>query len=432
MFIRMLRQSFLRGRKRKALAVATIVISASLISALMTISINVGDKMSRELKSYGANINLLPKSESIPLEIGGIDYNPLRGQSFLAETDLPAIKEIFWRNNIAGFAPFLKTPVRLAGQRQPVQLIGTWFDRHQPVANEPDYRTGVRQINPFWEVVGDWPEDRAFGGVLLGSGLAAAAGLEVGDRIRIELGEAERLQSAELQVVGLLKTGGAEDQSIVAPLATVQQLTGLPGKIQAVSVSALTVPENALAKKARRNLDALNTEEYDRWYCTAYVSTIAHQVEEAIPNSAARPIWQVAAGEGAVMRKIQLLLLVVTVAAFIASSLGISSLMSTTIMERSGEIGLMKALGAADRAVYLLFLSEAAVVGIIGGLLGCGAGAGLAQLISLGIFRSTVPFAPVTLPVILFTSVLIALVGSLAPSRHITRLLPAEVLHGRN
>jgi len=149
MFIRMLGQSFLRGRRRKALAVATVVISASLISALMTISINVGDKMSRELKSYGANITLAPKSESLPLEIGGIDYNPLRGQTFLAESDLPAIKEIFWRNNIVGFAPFLKIRVRPAGGGKSSPLIGVWFDKNLPVANEPDYRTGVRAIYPF-------------------------------------------------------------------------------------------------------------------------------------------------------------------------------------------------------------------------------------------------------------------------------------------
>ncbi len=322
--------------------------------------------------------------------------------------------------------------MRLDGREQPVQLIGTWFDRNQPVANEPDYHTGVRVINPYWQVEGRWPADEAAGGVLVGAKLAEAAGWKVGERIVVQLGEGEGSRRAELEVVGRLRTGGDEDQAIVASLDTVQKLTGLQGQVQEVSVSALTVPENALAKKARRNLDSLNTEEYDRWYCTAYVSTIAHQIQEAIPNSSARPIWQVAASEGAVMGKIQLLLLVVTIAAFIASALGISSLMSTTIMERSGEIGLMKALGAGDRAVYLLFLAEAAVVGLVGGLVGCGVGAGLAQLISLGIFGSTVPFAPVTLPVILVTSVLIALAGSILPSRHITRLQPAEVLHGRN
>ena len=68
MFFLMLRQSFFRGQRRKALATLTIVLAASLITALMNISIDIGDKMSKELKSYGANINVVPKSEAIPLD----------------------------------------------------------------------------------------------------------------------------------------------------------------------------------------------------------------------------------------------------------------------------------------------------------------------------------------------------------------------------
>jgi putative ABC transport system permease protein len=100
-------------------------------------------------------------------------------------------------------------------------------------------------------------------------------------------------------------------------------------------------------------------------------------------------------------------------------------------MERAREIGLMKALGAADWEVYLLFLSESAVVGVVGGLLGCVAGAGLSQVIGLSIFGSTVAFSPIVIPVNVAVSVLIALSGSLMPSRLITKLYPAEVLHGR-
>jgi putative ABC transport system permease protein len=76
-------------------------------------------------------------------------------------------------------------------------------------------------------------------------------------------------------------------------------------------------------------------------------------------------------------------------------------------------------------------LSESAVVGVVGGLLGCIAGAGLSQVIGLSIFGSTVSFSPIVIPVNIVVSVLIALSGSLMPSRLITKLYPAEVLHGR-
>jgi putative ABC transport system permease protein len=430
MFFRMLRQSFVKGWRKKGLATSTIMLAASLITALMNVSIDVGDKMSREMKSYGANINLVPKSESISLEIGGASYNPLEGQVLIEERELPKIKEIFWHNNIVGYAPQLKVAARVQGVEKAVQLIGTDFDRPVALSGGEEFRTGVRVVNPYWQVTGAWPADDDPAAVLAGAQLAHDRGLKVGDRVA--LGKAGAGSTTEsFTVRGILSTGGPEEGALVAPLAAVQLLAGLPGKVQSVSVSALTVPEDKLSRKARRGADALDSLEYDRWYCTAYVSSITHQIEEAIPNVAARPIWQVAASEGAVINKIQLLMAVVTIAAFIASGLGISSLMVTTIMERSREIGLSKALGASDRQVYLLFLSEAALVGVIGGLLGCLVGAGLSQVIGLSVFGALVAFNPVVVPVNLAISVLIALAGSLMPSRLITRLYPAEVLHGR-
>jgi putative ABC transport system permease protein len=430
MFFLMLRQSFVRGWRRKALATATIVLAASLITALMTITIDVGDKMSRELKSYGANIHVVPKSENISLEIGGTDYNPLEGQFFIEEADLPRIKEIFWHHNIVGFAPFLIVKATIADrEKKTVSLIGTAFDKPVAIAGDEEFRSGVRVVNPYWQVHGVWPADDDEAAVLAGATLAGELNLKRGDRIKVIVA-GKRGQEAFMEITGILTTGGAEDAALVAPLSAVQKLTRMDGKVQSVSVSALTVPEDRLSRKARSG--TLDPLEYDRWYCTAYVSAITHQIEEALPNVTARPIWQVAAGEGAVINKIQLLMLVVTLAAFIAAGLGISSLMVTTVTERAREIGLAKALGAANGEVYLLFLSEAALVGVAGGMLGCLAGAGLSQVIGLSIFGSLVAFSPIVIPVNIILSVLIALAGSLMPSRLITRLYPAEVLHGRH
>ena len=109
--------------------------------------------------------------------------------------------------------------------------------------------------------------------------------------------------------------------------------------------------------------------------------SIAHQIEEAVINASARPIWQVAASEGVVIGKIQLLMLAVTLAAFVSSAMGISSLMNTAVMERAREIGLMKSLGAMKWEIHALFLSEAAIIGVIGGLIGCLFGTGLSQIV---------------------------------------------------
>ncbi|GAA3600316.1 ABC transporter permease [Gibbsiella greigii] len=428
MLWRMLWQSWRRNLRRKALAVLTVFLAAGLISALLAVSIDVGDKMSRELKSYGANILIEPASQAILPAISGESGNPLDGQDFLDEAELPAIKDIFWRNNIVGFAPLLSGEVTTGNDR--ISVLGTFFLQPVNVPDEEDYRTGQQAISPYWQVSGQWPTEPPTPGklqALAGAALARHYGWKPGDTLQLHGPSGERT----VTLSGILASGGDEDNQLVMPLAIVQDLLGLQGKVQAIRVSALTVPENSLSRRARENLDALNAEEYDLWYCTAYVSSIAHQLEEAISGSVVRPIWQVAASEGVIIDKIQLLLGVVTAAALLAAAMGIASLMTSTIMERAKEIGLMKALGARQWQILLLFYLEAALSGVLGGLAGCLAGWGLARAIGLMLFGAPLDFAWVVVPCVLVVAVLIALIGTWFPARRIARLYPVEVLYGR-
>ncbi|MFP9229643.1 ABC transporter permease [Pectobacterium cacticida] len=429
MLWRLLRQSWRRNIRRKSLAVLTVFLAAGLISALLAVSIDIGDKMAREMKSYGANILIEPAGQAALPALFGERSNPLEGQDFLDEAELPNIKDIFWRNNIIGFAPLLSGEVEINGQ--PISVLGTFFSQPVAVPDEEDYRTGQLTVSPYWQVAGQWPQEPATAQstaqTLVGKQLAAQMGWRVGDKLMLHGAKGD----ATVEVSGILSSGGDEENRLVMPLATVQSLLGLAGKIQAIRVSALTVPENELSRRARENLEALNAEEYDLWYCTAYVSSIAHQLEEAISGAVVRPIWQVAASEGVVIDKIQLLLAVVTFAALIASAMGIASLMTSTIMERAKEIGLMKALGARQWQIMLLFYLEAALSGLAGGIAGCVAGWGLAKAIGLMLFDVPLSFAWIVIPCVLVISMLIAIIGTWFPARRISRLYPVEVLYGR-
>ena len=436
MLARMLFQSWRFSIKRKLLAVITIFLAAGLVSALLAVSIDIGDKMAKELKSYGANILVEPASNAaLPDELShNVDLN---SQDFLDEKELPNIKDIFWRNNIVGFAPLLSADVKAeiaatkeGSQKTTVEQINIL------VPDEDDYHTGQKIISPYWHVQGEWVDDLEtpegeFIPALIGEQLAQRTGLKQGDHIRLHYQNNELDNQTAVEIKGVLSTGGTEDNQLVMPLSAVQKLLGLEGKIQSFKVSALTVPENDLSRKARANTDALDAEEYDRWYCTAYVSSISHQLEEAISGAIVRPIWQVAASEGVVIGKIQLLLAVVTLAALIAAAMGIASLMSTGIIERSKEIGLMKALGAYQWQIALLFYCEAIISALIGGLLGCIAGWGLARFIGAALFGVPLSFAWIVVPCVLVLSILIALVGTWFPAHRIAKLYPVEVLYGR-
>ena len=445
MLARMLFQSWRFGIKRKLLVIITIFLAAGLVSALLAVSIDIGDKMAKELKSYGANILVEPASNAaLPDELS--HSASLSSQDFLDEKELPNIKDIFWRNNIVGFAPLLSANVQVTKSSQhstalsapkTINVLGTFFDRNIAVPDEEDYHTGQRIISPYWKVEGEWVDDlnNDFGEVvpaLVGEQLAKSNGWKIGDKLSLSYtnDNGESQQSA-VEIKGILSTGGTEDNQLVMPLSAAQNLLGLEGKVQSVRVSALTVPENDLSRKARANIDALDAEAYDRWYCTAYVSSISHQLEEAISGAMVRPIWQVAASEGVVIGKIQLLLAVVTFAALIAAAMGIASLMSAGIIERSKEIGLMKALGAYQWQITLLFYCEAVLSALVGGIFGCLAGWGLAKFIGAALFGAPLDFAWIVVPCVLVLSILIAVIGTWFPAHKIAKLYPVEVLYGR-
>ncbi|RQW61241.1 ABC transporter permease [Vibrio viridaestus] len=423
MFWILLIQSWKHASRRKVIAITTIFLAASLISALLAISIGIGDKMSKEMKSYGANIEIEPAGKmALPTAlVGNID---MENESFIAESELPNIKDIFWRNNIMGFAPFVRGKIDVKGSLIPI--TGTFFDKAIPVPDEDDYRTGNKHISSYWHVDGKWPVDKE-NQVLIGKRLAHQNHWQQGQSLILN-GNGHTIN---VTVSGLLSNGTQDDNAIIAPLTIAQTLLNKTGKVDSVKVSALTVPENALSKKAREDLESLDADEYDRWFCTAYVSSISHQLEQAMTNSVVKPLWQVAASEGQVINKIQTLLFVVTLAALIAAAMGIASLMTNSILERSKEIGLMKALGAFNYQIHWLFYLEATLCGVLGGLLGCISGWILSYIMGYALFGSPISYNWIVIPCVLLVSVSIALVGTWFPARKIAKLYPIEVLYGR-
>ena len=419
MFVRLVYESFRRQRRRKLLAGIAITLGVSVATAMIAVATDIGDKINRELRSYGANLVVTPQEDTLDVEIGGVNLKPASDGAFLNESDLPKIKGTFWRNNIVGFTPVLPVSVDVAqaGTSKKVELVGTWFEKKIAYGNET-FTEGVHLTNPWWKVNGAWPADDS-SNVAVGERLAERLGVKAGDQIS--------LNGAPHKVSGILSTGGAEENQIVAPLALAQQLIGRPGAVRRIYVSALTKPEDALA---RRDPKSMSPETYDRWYCSPYVQSIAFQLQEAIPHARAEQIRQVAQNEGTVLSKIKGLMLLVTLAALFASALAVSAAMATAILERRGEVGLMKALGAGNASVASLFFTEAALLALLGGVVGFGFGALLARQIGQSIFNSQITIQPVLFPIILSIAVFVTFAGSAMSIRKAMQFDPVYVLRG--
>jgi putative ABC transport system permease protein len=174
----------------------------------------------------------------------------------------------------------------------------------------------------------------------------------------------------------------------------------------------------------------MSPEMRDRWYCSPYANSIAFQMEEAIPGAKAEQIRQVAQNEGTVLSRISGLMLLLAAAALLASALAVSAAMATTIFERRSEIGLMKAMGAGKPMVAAMFMAEAAVLALLGGAVGFGLGALLAQQMGRVVFASQIAVHAVLLPIVLAIALAVTFAGSAASIRRAMKLEPAMVLRG--
>ncbi len=439
MFPRIVYESFRHQSRRKLLAGIAIALGVAVATAMIAVATDIGDKINRELRSYGANLIVTPQEDTLDVEVGGINLKPPSDGTFLNEADLPKIRGTFWHNNIVGFSPMLPVTVKVGSGSDVkiVTLLGTYFKKSLHFGKE-DFRTGVTITNPWWKVTGScadvgiarpvgtansasscgWPSDDSQD-VLLGERLSANLNKHAGDMLEVS--------GRSLKISGILSTGGVEDDEIVAPIAIAQQIIGKPGAVRRLYVSALTKPQDALAV---RDPKTMTPEVYDRWYCSPYVESIAYQLQEVIPHSHADPIRQVAENEGTVLSRIKGLMLLITFAALFASALAVSAAMATAIFERRVEVGLMKALGAGNVTVSAIFFAEAFLLAIVGGVAGFVAGALLAHQIGRSIFNSQISIEPVLFPIILAIAVIVTFAGSASAIRRAVKFDPVFALRG--
>jgi len=432
MFPRLVYESFRHQTRRKLLAGIAITLGVAVATAMIAVATDIGDKINRELRSYGANLVITPQEDTLDVEVGGINLKPPSDGTFLNEADLPKIRGTFWHHNIVGFSPMLPVTVKVGGTRlrtsssQDVTLVGTYFNKALRFGKE-DFTTGVRITHPWWKVsCGDakespncaWPDDSSQN-VLLGEHLATRLQRKAGDTIEVS--------GHQLTISGVLSTGGVEDDQIVAPLAVAQEILGKPGAVRRVFVSAMTKPPDALSA---RDPKTMTPEVYDRWYCSPYVESIAYQLQEVIPHSHAEQIRQVAQNEGTVLSRIKGLMLLITFAALLASALAVSAAMATATYERRVEVGLMKALGAGNLSVSAIFFAEALLLAVGGGIVGFSAGALLAHEIGRSIFNSQISIEPVLFPIIIAIAVVVTFAGSAAAIRRAVKFDPVFALRG--
>lgn len=441
-FLRMISRSFTRQLKRRLLIAVTVCLSATVSVAMLGVVFDVGDKLNAELSTYGSNITVQPKADAVVTDLygsgsgsaGDASADASDPDAFLKESDAKKIKTIFWAYNITNFVPRLDIHANVEsahGKASGVPLTGTWFDKELHLESGETTVVGVQGMRSWWKVEGRWAKDDT-AEAMVGKDLAAKLSLQRGDSLTvIKRGSDGTTRSQRLTVVGIFDSGDDDNGSLYLPSSVAQVLANLPDVVDSIEVKALTTPENDLARKAAKNPAALSQEEWETWYCTAYPSSIAYQIEEVIPGAVAKQVRQVAALQGDVLNKTQAVMILMTVLSLIAAAVAVANLMAASIGERGSELALLKAIGATDGAVSRLMLAETALISLAGALVGALLGSGVAQIVGRVVFDSGITMRPMVFVLVFVLLAVTVLVASLGSIRSILGLKPAEVLHGR-
>ncbi len=372
----------LRRRKGRAIfLVVGLMIGVATVVTLLSLTDALSQRAQHELENFGANIIITPRSDQLALSYGGIQ---LGGVSLVAEEihqdSLAMIDSIPNRRNVALIAPKVLGTIDVEDQR--IMLMGV-----DPAAEF--------KLKRWWSIAGRPVQQ----------GLELVAGDAVARRFNLGMGDVLQIAGREFTVVGLLaKTGSQDDQLLIAPLTTAQEVLGKRGVVSMVEIAALC---------------------HD---CP--VADMVSQLQGVLPGVDVQAVQQVVKTRMHALDQFRLFAWGVAVTVVIIGALLVFVTMMGAISERTREIGIFRAIGYRRRHVLHLVLMEAAVVSALAGVMGYLAGV-LATLVALPLLdggQAVWHWNPTLAVAAVAAALIVGLAAALQPALRASRLEPSEAL----
>lgn len=364
--LRVLVASLFKRRSRLMLVGAALALAAMLVVALTAISEGVGARLGEGLKMFGANVTISPPVRATGA--GGLDTGEL-----VQTLDPVGVESVLdTLQGVESYSARVELPMLVGGID--TTLMGLEADELEAV---------TPRIEGAAPVAGE---------VLLGRDLATR--LDIGQGGVVEVGGVAR------RVSGVIETGHAEDDAVVAPFEDVAQLTG--GGVTRFLVRVTPEDPDAAVARIRRSL----------------------------PDLEVRTFEQVADAEGRLLDRVRILLLSVTLGVALSATIAVGTTLNLVVLERGSEIGLVKALGGTTGLIVTYFALEQLGTALAAGVTGSVVGVAAAEAVSVTVFGAALPVSWLALVSGPLTAVAISFVTGVAPSVRVASVSSADALRG--
>jgi putative ABC transport system permease protein len=367
-----------RRKGRAVLNSIGLILGIAVIVATFTISNSMKQQIGEEVEKYGPNIVVTPETKSVSVPYG----NVMVGRSTFQQDELAKLDTIANAKNIRIISP--KLFIQAKSGDNTLLVVGL---------NAED----ELYLKVWWDINGKIP-DSTSNKALLGS--------EIFNALKLSIGSNLELDGVDFKISGYLSaTGSNDDYTVFIPLPAAQTLTGQIGEISLVDIGAL---------------------------CTdCPVEAISDQIMAAIPGVRASPVVQAVETRMQTVEQVARFSLMLASVVLFAGSVGIMNTMVSSVQQRKREIGVFMSLGADDVFVYKLFIFEALVLGLVGGVLGSGLGVLVSVVLGPAIMTTATSISNIptfVIPLSVGVSIVACLVASIYPTWRATKIDPVSAL----
>jgi putative ABC transport system permease protein len=352
---------------------------AAVTSALLNLQMDAKKRLTTEFRALGANVIVTPhqaaneNTAGATLDQGLLTQLPAEYEGKV----VPAVGFLYVIGEVAKAGNVHFEPAVIAGTE------GQGLTQIRP-GRRTEYLASLENDAEACEV---------------GAKAAALFQVRAGDALQLR----DQGNTASCKVFAVVATGGAEDAQVFVTLKTAQELADLPGRLSLIQLSVNATPDSA----------------------ESFIAALS----ERLPGASVNGIKQFAEAEGRIYNRISGLLTSTVLLVLFLTSLCVMAGMSNVAVERKNDVGLMKAIGGSIRRVVRLFLTEAILLGIGGGLIGSAVGIVASIWLGKAVFGVAAEPRWIVYPLSVTLTVLVS-IASAFPLRRLASIRPASVFRG--